>query len=386
MIAANSLKLARQKGVEQQLYDFRCDGYFDSVVFVHLNISQPINTEIFKNIFVYELPKIRAYGPLFIFIYLYKIFKIVKRHDVNSIRSTEPFYRGLFGLFVAKILNIPFCVSVHSDYEKRFRLDGQRGMPLILNSFHLTNFIQKLVYISADLVLPVRDSLKTKICALGIDKEKIMTIPHGLNLKILDTNQKSKKELLNRYKIEESAKIIVFGGRLSRENYVYDLIELAKLLKQHVLQNWCMLLAGDGPEKIELLKQIKANNLSENVKVLGYLDGTTLFNLRKKCDVNLSLMGGFSLIEACLSGRPTIAYDVEWHFELIENGQSGFLVEEGNISHLKGVIVRLFNEPILAKKIGGKGKSIAKKKHSLVNANQAKILAYQKLYENDKGN
>ena len=173
---------------------------------------------------------------------------------------------------------------------------------------------------------------------------------------------------------------------MSRENYVYDLIELAKSLKQHVLQNWCMLLAGDGPEKIELLKQIKANNLSENVKVLGFLDGATLFKLRKKCDVNLCLMGGFSLIEACLSGRPTIAYDVEWHSELIENGQSGFLVEEGNISNLKAAIVRLFNEPNLAKKIGGKGKHIAEKKHSLVNANKAKISAYQKLYEKDKGN
>ena len=126
---------------------------------------------------------------------------------MNLIRSTEPFYRGLFGLIVAKILNIPFCISVHSDYEKRFRLDGPRGMPLILNSVQLTKFIEKKVYTFADLVLPVRDSSKTKICELGIDKEKIMTIPHGLNLKILDTNQKSKKELFNRYKIKKTLKL-----------------------------------------------------------------------------------------------------------------------------------------------------------------------------------
>ena len=90
---------------------------------------------------------------------------------------------------------------------------------------------------------------------------------------------------------------------MSRENYVYDLIELAKITETTCTTKLVHVVGkGDGPEKIELLKQIKANNLSENVKVLGFLDGATLFKLRKKCDVNLCLMGGFSLIEACLSG------------------------------------------------------------------------------------
>jgi len=29
-------------------------------------------------------------------------------------------------------------------------------------------------------------------------------------------------------------------------------------------------------------------------------------------------MGGFSLIEAGAAGNPMIAYDVEWHYELVE--------------------------------------------------------------------
>ena len=80
-------------------------------------------------------------------------------------------------------------------------------MPLILNSVQLTKFIEKKVYTFADLVLPVRDSLKTKICELGIDKEKIMTIPHGLNLKILDTNQKVKKSYLIVTKSKKALKL-----------------------------------------------------------------------------------------------------------------------------------------------------------------------------------
>ena len=42
------------------------------------NILQPINTEIFENIFVYNLPRARTYGPLFIFIYLYEFSKLSK--------------------------------------------------------------------------------------------------------------------------------------------------------------------------------------------------------------------------------------------------------------------------------------------------------------------
>jgi len=49
------------------------------------------------------------------------------------------------------------------------------------------------------------------------------------------------------------------------------------------------------------------------------------------------LWGGFSLIEAGAAGNPMIAYDVEWHYELVENHVTGFLVTENNIDMISNL-------------------------------------------------
>lgn len=381
VIAANSFKLSRLKGVEQQLYDFSCDGYFDSVAFVHLNISQPINTEIFKNIFVYELPKARAYGPLFIFIYLYEMFKIVKRHDVNLIRSTEPFYRGLFGLFVSKIFNIPFCVSIHSDYLKRFELDGKRGMPLPLNSVFLSKSLQKFVLRNSTLILPIRDSLQEYLEKLDVKQNRIHTIPHGLDLADFKTSQGSTANLYNKFNLRKSTKIISFVGRLSKENYVHDIIDIARELKNQERQDWTMILAGDGLEKDTLYQKIISMGLTRQVKLIGFINRELMVTLRKNSYINLALMGGFSLIEACASGRPVISYDVEWHRELISDTETGYLIDEGDTLAASKIIQQLFLDPDLANRIGQNGQKTVMKKHSLSAANTHKIEAYEKVYK-----
>jgi glycosyltransferase involved in cell wall biosynthesis len=76
-------------------------------------------------------------------------------------------------------------------------------------------------------------------------------------------------------------------------------------------------------------------------------------------------MGGYSLIEACASGRPTITYDVEWHSELIKDGETGWLIGEGDIKKISSAIKEMLKNPKLAKRIGERGKKAAFEAHNL---------------------
>ena len=85
-------------------------------------------------------------------------------------------------------------------------------------------------------------------------------------------------------------------------------------------------------------------NLRNKILLLGFVD----FKLEiwgSLSYINLSLMGGFSLIECCASGRPTISYKVEWHSELIENERTGYLVKENDYLEVYKIINKLIKMP-----------------------------------------
>ena len=107
--------------------------------------------------------------------------------------------------------------------------------------------------------------------------------------------------------------------------------------------NILLIMAGDGVETKYIKKILEKNKiLKSKIILLGFVSQKDIQTIRKLSYINLSLMGGFSLIEACASGRPVISYNVEWHAELIKNNESGILIEEENIPEVCHAIEKLF--------------------------------------------
>jgi glycosyltransferase involved in cell wall biosynthesis len=87
-------------------------------------------------------------------------------------------------------------------------------------------------------------------------------------------------------------------------------------------------------------------------------------------------MGGFSLIEACAAASPVIAYDVEWHSELIRDGETGFLVAEHDVDRLTFVVSRLLDDPDLGVTLGMRAQELAVSRHGLAPTTAAKRNCY----------
>ena len=94
-----------------------------------------------------------------------------------------------------------------------------------------------------------------------------------------------------------------------------------------------LLIAGDGEEKIRLNNFIKKNNLSNNIKLLGYIDNIYPYFKNSKGFILTSLWEdpGFVLIEAASIRVPILSSNV-WPgpIELVKNNFNG-LVYESNI-------------------------------------------------------
>jgi glycosyltransferase involved in cell wall biosynthesis len=76
-------------------------------------------------------------------------------------------------------------------------------------------------------------------------------------------------------------------------------------------------------------------------------------------DVIVSPLTGRALIEAALSGTPVVAYDVEWHRELIRNHDTGLLVPYRDYAAMATAILWVFDHPGEAGTLGAHARAAA---------------------------
>ena len=116
------------------------------------------------------------------------------------------------------------------------------------------------------------------------------------------------------------------------------------------------------------------------VRMVGFQPRGVCFALRRESTASLCLMGGFSLIEACLAGRPVISFDVDWHEELVQNGRTGFLLPEGDVDGVVRALERCLDDPSTAH-LGEQARTLALSRHELRDTSRIKRRCYQELLD-----
>jgi glycosyltransferase involved in cell wall biosynthesis len=275
--------------------------------------------DIFNNFKVIKL--LGAIKTIFKLIFIFPF--TIKKYDIKVIRATDPYLMGLIGLFYSKLFNIPLAVSVHSDYALCDEAGGETFK--LLGSRNLANKVEKFVYQSCDKILPISDYLIAQIRAVYpfLDIEKFNKFPHGIDVEDFDNTPYI--NLYKKFDISNDKKVICYVARLSKEKNCLDIPFIIEELKKK-MSDFVVLIVGDGKEFDFMQNRFKELGLESYVKMVGFQSKEVVFNARKMADVNICLLDGFSLIEAGLSEKPLVAYDTEWHRELVINGRTGILV------------------------------------------------------------
>ncbi|MEJ5065632.1 glycosyltransferase [Erwinia sp. MYb375] len=140
-------------------------------------------------------------------------------------------------------------------------------------------------------------------------QEKVVVIPIGIK----DGFLKSDPAVVNKIKNDYSDKKIVFSlGRLVYYKGFEYLIEAANFLPS----NTVIVIGGTGPDKAKLEKVIELNNLSEKVKLLGFVKDEDLPSWYEACDVfclpsiEKSEAFGVVQLEAFSLNTPVVSCDI----------------------------------------------------------------------------
>jgi sugar transferase (PEP-CTERM/EpsH1 system associated) len=198
-------------------------------------------------------------------------------------------------------------------------------------------FITRYVAVSVDL----KDWLIDRV---GIPALKVMHIPNGIDTAAFTVvrDPPPPRRLLGRFAPPGTVLI----GNVARLDKVKDhagLLAAFKLLREEIGRqdiDCRLVVAGDGPQRDELQRQIVELGLTESVRLLG--NWRDVAALLAECDVFVlsSMAEGMplTLLEAMAARLPVVATEVGDVASVVEDGVTGTLVPAGNPSALASAL------------------------------------------------
>ena len=232
-----------------------------------------------------------------------------------------------------------------------------------------------------DTRIAINNYLKDYLIAnFKIKDEKIEVIYNGIDAKEFRSNVTEKGKFRKLLKVNKSVLLITYLGRLSYEKHPEKIIEIAEYLLSKNITDIKFIIGGDGIMKDELVGKVNASNLSEYVKIIGYVEDTA--NLINDSDVLiiLSEMEGLPIVilEALALGVPVIATQVGGIPEIIDNKKDGFLINFDN------KMVANFSDKIVALKDKELWKSLSKNARGKINDKfsiEKMVESYEKIFK-----
>ena len=161
-------------------------------------------------------------------------------------------------------------------------------------------------------------------------------------------SEDEKQAVRRDFGISEDTRVIInVGELLPNKNQRTAILAMNHVIKTY--PNAKLFIAGNGPEKDNLISLIKENGLENYVELLGYtLELNKFYNI-SDCAVACSFREGLPLnvMEAMLCGTAVVASNNRGHRELVDDGETGFIIESYDIESFAKGIVKVLDNPKL---------------------------------------
>jgi glycosyltransferase involved in cell wall biosynthesis len=258
----------------------------------------------------------------------------------------------------------PFSLEEHfslNEYDIIFNLAAQRslyttaslkdkfGYKLIYRypfTFPFTQifderseFIRDKSFDKIDHFICISYTAKDNLELEGVDPSKIDVVHNSVDLSFFSPGIKN-PSLLDKLKISEENKIILFVGKLASWKNPFTILYSLKILKENGL-SLKLLLAGQGAQKLYLQKTAKILNIVDDVIFLNFIEYSELNEYYRLADVfvvpSMTTLTweeqfSFAAIEAMASGLPIVVTSCGGLPEAV--GDAGRIYPQGNHKEL----------------------------------------------------
>jgi starch synthase (maltosyl-transferring) len=209
----------------------------------------------------------------------------------------------------------------------------------------------------------------------GLDPARLTIIPNGIDPAPFDRAEPVPRAAIG---VSDDAHLALCVGRLNPQKGLPDLLDAAERVIAW-RPAWHLVLAGDGPDRDWLLRQLAERPvLHDRVRWLGPRDDIP--GLLKSADVlvHAALWEGMpnAVLEAMAAKRPVVGTAVEGTEDLVIPGQTGWLVPPRDVAALSQALIEAVDAPERCRRYGEAGRLRVEQEFAL----EATVRAYERLW------
>ncbi|MBF0553807.1 MAG: glycogen synthase [Nitrospirae bacterium] len=292
--------------------------------------------------------------------------------DANVVHC-HTWYTHFGGIMAKKSYGIPLVITTHSLEPLRPWKTEQLGL-----GYAASMWVEKTAIEMADSIIAVSQGMKKDIIEFfDVDADKISVIYNGIDTQEYCPAQS--KEALAEYGINPGKPYVLFVGRITRQKGIIHLVNAIK----HIDSEAQIVLCAGQPDTPEIknemeegIKKIKRDNVVWIQKMVSKKEAIQLYTHASVfCCPSIYEPFGIINLEAMACSTPVVASAVGGIVEIIEDGQTGYLVRfdqhkaspfepvnpEEFSKDLAEKINKLLSDKQLAQEMGRKGRLRAEK-------------------------
>lgn len=253
----------------------------------------------------------------------------------------------LAGVWLKRLYGIPLLLEVNAPLVEERAAFGGLGLRPVLDD------VERMIWRSADLVLPVTQVLAEKIRARGVDESRIMVVPNGVGPEFLP-ERRDGAAVRTRYGLEQRI-VLGFTGFVREWHGLEAAIDA--VAAPHASPGLHLLVAGDGPARSTLEAHARRLGASDRVTFAGVIPRDQIVDFVAAFDIALqpravSYASPLKIFEYMAAGRAIVAPDLPNIREILSHERTAILIEPQNPDALRAAVERLARDSPLRLALG----------------------------------
>lgn len=397
-----TMKMIKERQLEQVLDIRKLDDYFSRVISIHplaglfevgdKRFGKPIITRWDdSHVFVEGKIGISKYlwffpalNLIFAQVALIKLLLILGRDaKVDIIRVGDPYYLGIMGWVLSRLLKVPLAIRVCFNYDQLHKTVGKAVFPKLFRFRFIEKMIERFIFPRCALVAGANQNNLNYAFENGADPDNGVVFRYGnLIYPLHFSNPESRGEIA-----ELLAELDIQGDYLATVSRLEKMKQPEQnlLVMKSLVDSGCefkFIFIGDGSMRSYLEGITEELGLQDYIIFAGNRSQDWIAKILPSARLVLSPHMGRGLTEACLAGVPIVAYDYDWQGEVIRSGETGELVSEGDWQEMALKARYLLDNPVLAKKMGQQARRLVMKMMSPETLTSIEVASYDALFNN----
>lgn len=370
-----TLKMIRARQLDQALEARSVGGFFTDVISVHPlaalfesgdeRYGRPSVTDLgARQVFVEgrlgrtgwltRLPPLNFLVGQFDLLRL--LVRLARERGVRLVRVGDPYYLGLFGWMLARLLHVPLVIRVPFRYDEIRRITGRATMPRLFRYGWVEKCIERLVFPRCDLIAGANEDNMRYALENGGRPDVATVFRYGNLLHpshwVDPVERADGRADLDALGLSHG-RFVATVARLEPMKRVEDFIRVAAELRARG-SSVRALIVGDGALRQQLEATCRALGLDGTVVFAGNRNQEWIARVLPHAAVIVSPHMGRALVEAALSGVPIVAFDYDWQREVVVSDETGYLVPNGDWRQMAARTEQLLGDPAKARAMGEK--------------------------------